>query len=88
MRPLFENVLVKRDSLEDVSGDYDTIKREREVTTGIVVAVGDGTVDWPNMTCQVGDRIQWHRNSGESIVLDKVPHVMLNERKREIIAVL
>ena len=89
MKPLFENVLVKVDDLKEIdTGGYTSVQKEREVTTGTVVSVGPGTIEWPKMSVKDGDRVKWHRNAGSRVNLNGAPHIILSERKREIIAVL
>lgn len=87
MKPIIENVLVKLDKESNDNG-YTSIEKDREVTTGVVVSVGDGSVDWPEMFTKPGDRVKWNRNAGQLFDLNGVPHIILNERKREIIAIL
>jgi co-chaperonin GroES (HSP10) len=56
----------------------------REVLTGEVISVGNGSPGWPEMKCKVGQRIKWHRHSGERLKVDGVECIILNEEKREI----
>ncbi len=88
MTPLFENILVKRDAPKDTNNDWETVVKQDNVLTGIVIAAGPGTPEWPDMQCAVGDHIRWHRNAGESVNYNGEKHLILNERKREIIAKL
>lgn len=88
MQPLFENVLVRVDTREEKSGTYETVAKDEELLTGTVIAVGQGSVAWPNMAVKVGDRIRWHRNAGEKEMIDRKLHRFLNERKGDIIAIL
>ena len=60
----------------------------REVVTGEVLSVGDGSPGWPVMKCEKGQRIKWHRHQGEKIKVGGVECIILNEEKREIQGVI
>lgn len=86
MKPLFENVLVEVDKQKELKGGLEVTGGD--ILTGTVLAVGDGTPDWPVMACQVGDRIRWRRNAGHKIKYKDKDCVILNERNRDIIVKL
>lgn len=80
--PICENVLAEIDSVTVTDSGLETPSAIEN--TGTVISVGQGTPDWPEMYCKPGDKIKWHRNSGERVEVEGKPCIILNERKREI----
>ncbi len=82
-RPLHDNIWVVALAKDDVTDSGLTIpeKATRSVRTqtGIVVAVGPGSVEYPTMGCEVGDLVAFTEYSGQDWDDDAEPMLVVRE---------
>jgi len=87
MKPIQSTVLVKIETVQETSGGIE--KPNTDNLTGVVISTGEGNPNTGyNMICKPGDRIRWFRNRGERIIYNGEKHMLLNEEKGEIAAIL
>lgn len=86
MKPIQTNVLAIVDNEQEITDGIDAPKND--FTTGTVVSVGDGDPEYPKMICKPGDRIKWSKHAGEKIIYEGQNHILLNEKKGHILAIL
>ena len=78
VRPLNEQILVKRERTESVISGLivpETAQRKHP-TRGVVVAVGERVTD-----VAVGDRINFDRYAGHEVEIDGEPHLIMRTGK-------
>lgn len=93
IRPLHDKILVRRDEAEDrtAAGIILPEKAKDTPKTGVILAVGDGTINTTDgkrtpLTVKAGDRVIFSSYAGSEIKIDDDKLLMMSED--EVLAVI